>query len=56
MDEKVWHKIMKEYIKSYESIRHLTDNGILNKDDDAPILFEKLLKDIIVTFESEVEE
>lgn len=55
MDEKVWHKIMKEYIKSYESIRHLMDKGVLC-EDDAPILFEKLLEDIIVTFESEVKE
>lgn len=55
MDEKVWHTIMKEYIKSYEAIKHLTDKGVLC-EDDAPALFKKLLEDIIVTFESEVEE
>ena len=54
MNEKVWHKIMKEYIKSYESIRHLVDKGIV-AEDDVPELIDKLLKDIIVTFESEVE-
>lgn len=55
MNEELWHKIMKEYIKSYESIHHLMDKGILD-EDDAPMLFEKLLEDIIITFESEVKE
>ena len=55
MNTDVWHKIMKEYIKSYESIKHLMDKGILG-EDDAPMLFKKLLEDIIITFESEVKE
>ena len=55
MDEKVWHKIMKEYIKSYESIAHLIDRGILS-EDDAPDILQKLIEDIICTFKSEVEE
>ena len=55
MNEEIWHKIMKEYIKSYEAILHLIDKGVLS-EDDAPTLFEKLLEDIICTFESEVKE
>ena len=55
MNEKAWHKIMKEYIKSYEAIARLIDKGIMT-EDDAPVFFEKLLGDIIVTFESEVKE
>lgn len=55
MKEEVWHKIMKEYIKSYEAIAHLIDKGIM-AEDDAPEFFEKLFIDIIVTFESEVNE
>ena len=30
MNEEVWHKIMKEYIKSYEAICHLIDKGVLS--------------------------
>lgn len=55
MNEELWHKIMNEYIKSYESILHLCDKGIVSEDDH-PELCEKLLADIITTFESEVEE
>ena len=54
MNEELWHKIMNEYIKSYESILHLCDKGIVS-EDDRPELCEKLLADIITTFESEVE-
>lgn len=54
MNEEIWHKIMKEYIKSHKAIKHLMDKGVLC-EDDAPALFEKLLEDIIITFESEVE-
>lgn len=55
MDKDMWYSIMNDYLKSYEAIHQLLDKGILN-EDDAPMLFEKLLEDIIVTFKSEVEE
>ena len=55
MNEKIWHKIMKDYIKSYEAINTLYIDRIIEEDIRVS-LNEKLLKDIIVTFESEVEE
>ena len=55
MNTEVWNTIIKDYLKSYESIHHLMDREILD-EDDAHMLFEKLFEDIIVTFKSEVEE
>ena len=55
MNTDVWNTTIKDYLKSYESIHHLMDRGILD-EDDTPMLFMKLLEDIITTFESEVKE
>lgn len=55
MKEELWHGIMNEYIKSYESIIHLNRMGILNDDAYIPMI-QKLLDDIIITFKSEVVE
>ena len=55
MREELWHEIMNEYIKSYESIMHLNRMGFLN-DDVYISMIQKLLDDIIITFKSEVVE
>ncbi|MBQ0113298.1 MAG: hypothetical protein KBT03_09235 [Bacteroidales bacterium] len=51
----VWKRIFEDYIKSYESIEHLSKQGIAG-DDDIAILRNNLLTDIIETMRSEVEE
>lgn len=51
----VWRDIFKKYITSYEAIKTLNKNDIMDRDD--VVLYEgKLLDDIIETFKSEVEE
>lgn len=55
MNEKVWKKIFENYIKAYKSIDFLCCEGII-EEDGRSLLEEKLLKSIIVTFMSEVEE
>ena len=55
MNKEQWYKIFRDYIKSYESIMHLTDRGILS-EDDVPGILQNLIEDIICTFRSEVEE
>lgn len=55
MNKEQWYKIFRDYIKSYESIAHLIDRGILS-EDDAPDILQNLIEDIICTFKSEVEE
>lgn len=55
MNEEIWHKIMKEYIKSYEAIKYLNDKEILSDDEYVPAILN-LIEDIMVTFEREVEE
>ena len=53
--EKIWRKIMKDYIKSYEAIKHLNNRGIISDDEVVHVLMN-LIEDIICTFKSEVEE
>lgn len=55
MNEEVWRKIMKEYIKIYDEITHLNEREIII-GDDAVQIWMNLLEDIICTFKSEVEE
>lgn len=54
MDEKMWHCIFKKYIDSFEAIKTLKVNNVI--DDD---LFQEmqvqLLEDVVVTLKSEVE-
>ena len=54
MDEKMWHRIFKKYIDSYEAIKTLKINNVIDED-----LFQEmqvqLLEDVVVTLKSEVE-
>lgn len=57
MNEKVWHRIMKGYIKNYESIHDLSKSNILDSDGEQyQELMMQLLKEIIETFRQEVED
>lgn len=51
----VWVRIFKNYIADFHAIDKLQADGIA-EDEDAAILKNKLLVDIITTMESEVEE
>ena len=54
---KVWEQIFKSWIDSYEAIRTLTINGIIDGDDNGDYEFKiKLLDEIIETCRTEVEE
>lgn len=55
MNEKVWHEIFKNYIADFHAIDRLQVDGIVD-DEYVAILKNKLLVDIIVTMQSEVEE
>ena len=50
----VWKDIFKKYIKSYEAIKTLRKNDVI-EDDLEVSLNMTLLDDIIVTFRREVE-
>ena len=50
-----WIRIFKNYIADFNSIDKLEEDGIID-DDDVNKLKNKLLADIICTFESEVGE
>ena len=49
----VWKKIFKKYIGDFHAIDKLSSDGIID-DDETMNLKNKLLVDIIVTMESEV--
>ena len=51
----VWKKIFKKYTDDFHAIDKLQSDGIID-DEDTSKLKNKLLIDIICTFESEVEE
>ena len=51
----VWKKIFKKYIDDFHAIDKLQADGIID-DEDTAKLKNKLLVDIICTFESEVSE
>ena len=51
----VWKKIFKKYIDDFHEIDKLQSDGII-EDEDSYKLKNKLLVDIICTFESEVGE
>ena len=55
MNEKVWHKIMSNYVRAYEAIEFLLHEGVVD-EEGRNLMRENLLKNIIVTFESEVTE
>lgn len=55
MNEKIWHDIFKKYISDFRAIDKLQADHIIN-DAETANLKNKLLVDIIVTMESEVEE
>lgn len=55
MNEETWHKIFKKYIADFNAIDKLQADKIID-DEDTAILKNKLLVDIIVTMESEVNE
>lgn len=54
MNEKVWRKIFKKYIADFDAIDKLQADKIAD-DEDAAILKNKLLVDIIITMKSEVQ-
>lgn len=57
MNEKVWQRIIKGYIKNYESIHDLSKSNILDSDGEQyQELMMQLLKEIIETFRQEVED
>ena len=51
----VWKKIFKNYIADFHAIDKLQSDKIID-DEDTAILKNKLLVDIICTFESEINE
>lgn len=51
----VWKKIFNDYISDFHAIDKLQSDGIID-DEDTAKLKNKLLVDIICTFESEVNE
>lgn len=51
----VWKRIFKRYIADFHAIDKLQSDGIID-DEDTAKLKNKLLVDIICTFESEVNE
>ena len=55
MNMDVWHKIFKDYIKCYEGIELLRDNGVVDPEDSLD-LKQNLLKEIIEVFREEVED
>lgn len=54
MDEKVWHEIFKKYIDDFRSVNKLHAHNIIDEEETLK-LKNKLLVDIIITMESEVE-
>ena len=53
MDEKIWHKIFKQYLDDYYAIHKLNKDGII-EFEHMQTLLSKLLDDIMTTFDSEV--
>ncbi len=53
--KRIWEKIFKKYIDNFYSINQLSADGIIDEETTAE-LKNALLADIIITFESEVEE
>ena len=54
MDEKMWHRIFKKYIDSFEAIKTLKINNLID-EDLCQEMQAQLLDDIVVTLKSEVE-
>lgn len=55
MNKEVWYQMMKNWIKSLDSIVHLEKQGILD-DEEGIKAREKLLEDVIDTFIGETED
>lgn len=55
MNEKIWHDIFKKYIDDFRSINKLHAHDIID-EEEALKLKNKLLVNIVVTMESEVEQ
>lgn len=55
MNEETWHKIFKKYIKNYYAIHGLFNTQIIDENEKHRLL-EKLLDNIMTTFECEVNE
>lgn len=55
MDKKVWYQIFSDWVKSYDSINHLGNNGVLD-DEETITAKDKLLKDMIETMIGEIED
>ena len=53
MNKDLWYKIFKDYVESYKAIQTLQKNHII-EDEQVQENESKLLKDIIVTMESEI--
>lgn len=51
----MWKRIFKEYLESYYAIQTLDKNNII-EDEEEVNLKCRLLKDIVCTMESEIEE
>lgn len=51
----VWVRIFKQYVNSFDAITTLANNGLMDEEEKA-VYEHNLLKDIIVTFQSELEE
>lgn len=51
----LWKNIMREYIGSYEAIKLLNANGLMDEEETL-IYKSNLLKSIIEDFQSEVED
>lgn len=55
MNKLVWHTIFKKYLQNYYAISGLASANIIDEEEKHR-LFEKLLNDIMTTFDSEVNE
>lgn len=52
----VWYTMLKNWIESYEAIKTLNRNGIIDEEKSNELKITLLEEDIIETFKSEVED